>query len=225
MYNIIKDLKDRRKFSLTPVKIYLDDIEEIFKLLYEYFDEKDLIIESSNYIYKNFDELARSTEDIIKKLKISTKKEVFSVSFNNSIEIKFVDENLYGLAFKIFYILKKNRIKLQSFLYHFYNYYALSLTILYFSFIYYFRHLSYTESREISRPLVYIVIFYLLVLIYFIFFFLKKEGIVYSRIILHWKIYWKRKFKKDFSWVLDWLKILIPAIITIIFGYLTLMVK
>lgn len=218
----ISDFKIRKSFSLTPVRIYLDEINEILSLLREHFKEEDLKIESDKYIYDSFDELAESIEDNTKTLKITNKDKTFSINFKSDIEIKFNDKKLFGLAFKIYYLLRKNKIKFQTFLHHFYNYYALILIGIYFGYIYYFRGLMQSNTEMAAWSFVLFISFILLGLFFSIFSFIKKEKLAYSKIILHWKNedYRKIKFKKDYSRIAEWIKLLIPPVVTFILGYL-----
>jgi hypothetical protein len=117
------------------VKIYLDELEKIFDILYSTFQENNIKIESNQYIYQNFEELSKSPEKIIHYLRIqSTNKNKFSISFEDNIYIEFDShiKEIFGMAKKIEYLLNQKKYKKRSFLVYFIRYYNWISPLLFF---------------------------------------------------------------------------------------------
>ena len=87
-------MSETNKFSLKPVIIYLNELEEIFKILNTQFENNNLLIESENYIYNDLKDLSKSPEEIIYYLKIESlndkKLKIYFVNFEFKLEYTYL---------------------------------------------------------------------------------------------------------------------------------------
>ena len=115
--------KEKNLIALRPVRIFLEEIEEIFKIIKLKYKEKDLIIETEDYIYESFADLSASIEEYVYKLKITVKgEEGLEINFEDNIYIKIGNKKNLGLALKIKNILSDRQIIKPSFPYYFVKY-------------------------------------------------------------------------------------------------------
>lgn len=178
--------KNENIIVIRPVKIFLDELEEIFTVLSTKYKEEELSIETDNYIYNNFEELSRSPEDIVYRLKIATKDDKrLKINFKDNIYIESDDKNNLGLITKIKNILSYKRLLKASFPYYFVRYnkiwFNIIITIIPIIILIFFRN-----------PQNYLIfIFFISYLLYIVFYrlFLSRNSdkILYSTIILYKK--------------------------------------
>lgn len=170
---------------LRPVKIFIDDLEKIFEILYSKYEENDLTIETDDYFYYNFEELSRSPEDFIYRLKITIKgKRGLEINFKDNIYIKSEHRNNLGLILKIKNILSDKKLVKSSFPYYFLKYnrfwYYIFVFLIPIGFSLIFKNFQN-----------YVYIFFISVIFYVVWFrlFLIKnaEKILYSTIVLYKK--------------------------------------
>ena len=189
--------KNENLIILRPVKIFLDELEEIFMVLNTKYKEDELLIETDNYIYANFEELSRSTEDIVYRLKITTKDDKsLKINFKDNIYIESDNKDNLGLITKIKNILNDKSLFKSSFPYYFLKYnhilfntylFVASLIILIF-----FKSIQ----NYLSLPFIISIIFY--IVFYRIFALRRAEKILYSTIILFKKnIFLNKEYKYE----------------------------
>lgn len=112
--------KNKNLTVLRPVKIFIDDLEKIFEIIYSKYKESEVIIETENFFYYNFEELTRSPEDFIYALKIKiNNNNKFEINFEDGIYIKSENKNDKSLILKIKNILSNNELIKNFFLYFF----------------------------------------------------------------------------------------------------------
>lgn len=221
MFNSIYRKKNNNKIILRPVRIFLDEIEEIFKILYSKYKEDEIIIESDNYYYKNFEELSRSPEDFIYRLKVTVKgKKDLEINFKDNIYITSKYKDNSGLILKLKNILSNRKIIKASFPYYFVKYNRIWYNI----FIFLVPGIFSIIFKNFQS---YIFIFFLSLIFYVLWygFFLKRnaEEILYSTIITYKKssifirnLESKEKTLPKFSIIIGILGILIPFISVLI---------
>ncbi|MQY74573.1 MAG: hypothetical protein GH148_03430 [Clostridia bacterium] len=163
----------------------MDELEEIFKIIKLKYKESDLIIETDDYIYDNFEDLSNSKEGYVYRLKIAVKgKRGLEIYFKDNIYIKCSNKNDLGLVLKIKNILSDQEIIKSSFPYYFVKYNK----IWYYIFIF-LTPLSLSLIFKNFQNIVFIffisAIFYVLLYGYFLRRNIKK--ILYSSIVFHKK--------------------------------------
>ena len=170
---------------LRPVKIFIDDLEKIFGIIYSKYKENELTIETDDYFYYNFEELSRSPEDIIYKLNITVeKKKTLEINFKDGIYMKSDDKDDKGLVLKIKNILSDKKLIKRLFPYFFIKH-----NELFFNIFVILLPMSLFLIFKISYN--YIGLFFIFIFLYVIsyrnFFKRNAEKFLYSTIILHKK--------------------------------------
>ncbi len=122
---MLKIKKDKNYIVLFPRLIYLDILDIIFQIIYSNYNKKNIFIETDKYIYKDFQELTRSPEDIAYGLKIYSDNNEFEINFSNIINIKFKNKTnkSYGIALKIRNLILKKCKRKSTLLYIFNKYF------------------------------------------------------------------------------------------------------
>lgn len=177
--------KSRNITTLRPVKIYLDELKDIFEIVYSKYKKNDLVIETDEYFYSDFEDLSESSEGYIYKLRIKIKgKKRLEINFKDNIYIESENKNDLGLIIKINNILTDRRLIKSAFPYYFVKYNK----IWYYIFVF-ITPLSLSLLFDNFNNYVYIffasIIFYLL--LYGIFLKKNAKNILYSTIVLHKK--------------------------------------
>jgi len=170
---------------LRPVKIFIDDLEKIFKIIYSKYRENEITLETDNYFYYNFEELSRSPEDIIYRLKIKTKgKKNLEIDFRDGIHIESKQKNNKALILKIKNILSDKKLIKSFFPYFFIKHNEFFFNI----FILLVPATLFLIFKNLQNYfyLIFILIF-LYVISYRNFFRRNAEKFLYSTIILHKK--------------------------------------
>ena len=105
----MKKVKKRTTNFMPPVKMYWDELEEIYESMKK---DRSATIESEGYEYDDLNELKSNTSKIfINKIKISARGKAFSNEISISITPSFViihQEESTETAARIKEILKKN---------------------------------------------------------------------------------------------------------------------
>ena len=210
--------KNENLIVIRPVKIFLDELEEIFTVLNTKYKEDELSIETDNYFYYNFDELTRSPEGVVFRLKIATKDDKrLIINFKDNIYIESDNKDNLGLITKIKNILSDKRLLKASFPYYFVRHnrvwFNIFLTIMVIIALIFKDYQNYLISG-----------FYISLILYAIFYRIfslrNSDKILYSTIVLHKKIdeHLKFELKKESkaSLIIGIIGLIIPFIIILI---------
>lgn len=178
-------MKKENIIILRPVKIFIDDLEKIFEIIYSKYKENELTIETDDYFYYNFEELSRSSEDIIYRLKITIKgKKGLEIDFKDGIYIKSEHESNKGLILKVKNILSDKKLIKGSFPYFFIKYNEIWFNI----FVVLIPMALFLIFKNFQN---YLYLFFIFVILYVIsyrnFFMKNAEKFLYSTIILYKK--------------------------------------
>jgi len=224
--------KKKDTIILRPVRIFLDELEEIFKIIKLRYKENDLTIETDKYIYENFKDLSNSEEELVYSLKIAAKeKGGLEIYFKDNIYIKPGNKNNLGLAIKIKNILSDPETIKPSFPYYFVKYNK----IWYYIFIFLTPLCISLIFRNFQN---FIYIFFITVILYVLLYgyFLRKnvKKILYSSIVLHKKssdilkkesyLIEKKRFQK-FRLILQIIGLFIPFLVLLISYFISINLK